>query len=115
MADAPAGPVVPVSGGCLIRLHIQPRASRTEIVGLHGDALKLRIAAPPVDGEANEAVIRFLAEKLGVPRSAVTLERGASSRAKTVRVVGIAAGVVAERLAPGQSAPAPAGRRPPRE
>jgi uncharacterized protein (TIGR00251 family) len=115
MADAPAGPVVPVSGGCLIRLHIQPRASRTEIVGLHGDALKLRIAAPPVDGEANEAVIRFLAEKLGVPRSAVTLERGGSSRVKTVRVVGIAAGVVAERLAPGQSAPAPAGRRPPRE
>lgn len=101
MADLPTRPVIPVSGGCLIRLHIQPRASRTEVAGLHGDALKLRIAAPPVDGEANDAVIRFLAEKLGVPRSAVTLERGASSRAKTVRVAGVAADVVTAALGVG--------------
>ena len=98
MPDAPAGPVIPVSGGCLIRLHIQPRASRTEIAGRHGDALKLRIAAPPVDGEANEAVVRFLADRLGVPRSAVILERGASSRAKTVRIVGVEADVAAAAL-----------------
>ena len=98
MPDAPAGPVIPVRGGCLIRLHIQPRASRTEIAGRHGDALKLRIAAPPVDGEANEAVVRFLADRLGVPRSAVILERGASSRAKTVRIVGVEADVAAAAL-----------------
>ena len=106
MADLPTRPVIPVSGGCLIRLHIQPRASRTEVAGLHGDALKLRIAAPPVDGEANDAVIRFLAERLGVPRSAVTLERGTSSRAKTVRVAGVDAEVAAVHLGVGaQSAP----------
>lgn len=101
MADLPTGPVIPVSGGCLIRLHIQPRASRTELAGRHGDALKLRIAAPPVDGEANDAVLRFLAERLGVPRSAVTLERGASSRAKTVRVAGVDARVAAVTLGVG--------------
>jgi uncharacterized protein (TIGR00251 family) len=115
MADAPAGPVVPASGGCLIRLHIQPRASRTEVVGLHGDALKLRIAAPPVDGEANEAVIRFLAEKLGVPRSAVTLERGGSSRVKTVRVAGVDALAAATGLGLDQRSSRPIGRRPARD
>lgn len=101
MTDLPAGPVMPVKGGCLIRLHVQPRASRTEVAGRHGDALKLRIAAPPADGEANDAVIRFLAERLGVPRSAVTLERGASSRAKTVRVAGVDAAVAAVTLGAG--------------
>ena len=67
---------------------VQPRASRTEIAGRHGDDIKIRLAAPPVDGAANEALIRFLAEKLGVPRSAVSIVGGLSGRLKRVRVEG---------------------------
>jgi uncharacterized protein (TIGR00251 family) len=71
-------------------LHVQPRAVRTELAGLHGGALKVRLSAPPVDGAANDALIRFIALRLGVPRRAVTVERGATSREKTVKVEGIA-------------------------
>ena len=78
-----------VPGGVEIALHIQPRASRTEVIGAHGDALKIRLAAPPVDGEANEELVRFLAKTLGVPKSAVTIARGATGRRKVVRVDGI--------------------------
>lgn len=84
--------------GTRIALHVQPRAARTEVVGRHGDALKLRLAAPPVDGAANEALVRFLAEALAVPRSAVTLLAGPASRAKAVHVEGLAPAEVARRL-----------------
>ena len=77
-----------VPGGVEIDLQIQPRASRTEVIGAHGDALKIRLAAPPVDGEANEELVRFLAKTLGVPKSAVTIARGATGRRKVVRVEG---------------------------
>jgi uncharacterized protein (TIGR00251 family) len=70
----------------LLRVHAQPRASRSEIAGLHGDALKIRVAAPPVDGEANEALCKFLGKTFGVPRSAVAVESGDGSRHKTVRI-----------------------------
>jgi uncharacterized protein len=70
-------------------VHVQPRASRTGLAGQHGDALKVRLAAPPVDGAANEALVRFLAELLGVPRSAVRLERGTTGRSKLVAVDGL--------------------------
>lgn len=76
-------------GGVLLRVHVQPGAATTALAGLHGDALKVRLAAPPVDGRANEALLAFLVEALDVPRRAVTLQRGAASRAKTVRVEGI--------------------------
>lgn len=69
-------------------LHIQPGAKRTEIVGLHGDALKIRLNAPPVDGKANAALIAFFAAQLGVPRGAVSLEAGAASRRKRISVLG---------------------------
>lgn len=71
-----------------VSVHVQPRASRSEIVGVHGSALKLRIQAPPVDGAANAAVEILLAERLGVPRRAVTVVGGLTSRAKTVDIVG---------------------------
>ena len=76
--------------GASIRLqvHIQPRASRTEIVGTHGSALKVRLLAPPVDGAANEALVALLADRLGIPRRAVRIAAGASSRAKTVELDG---------------------------
>lgn len=75
--------------GVRIQLQVQPRASRTEVVGLHGDALKIRVAAPPVDGAANEAIIRFFADRLDVPRSRVRLTTGASGRRKVVEIQGI--------------------------
>lgn len=70
----------------LLALHIQPGASRTEVAGRHGDALKVRVASPPVDGRANAALLDFLAHAFDVPRRAVTLVRGETSRAKVVRV-----------------------------
>ena len=72
--------------GTRLALRVQPRASRNEVVGPHGDALKVRLAAPPVDGAANDALVRFLAEALELPRAAVTLIGGLSSRSKAVHV-----------------------------
>jgi uncharacterized protein (TIGR00251 family) len=69
-----------------IRVHVQPRASRSEIVGLHGDALKVRLLAPPVDGEANAALIALLADRLNISRRTVRIVSGATSRAKTVEI-----------------------------
>jgi len=73
-------------GGVAIQIHAQPGAKRTEVAGLHGDCLKLRLASPPVDGKANACLIEFLAERLGVSRSSITITRGMSSRRKTVHV-----------------------------
>lgn len=73
----------------LVDVHVQPRAGRTAVVGRHGDALKLRVAAPPAGGRANEATCALLAETLGVAPSAVTLVSGATSRTKRLRVDGI--------------------------
>ncbi len=70
----------------VLTLHVQPGASRTEVAGLHGDALKVRLAAPPVDGRANDALLRFLADAFGVPVRQVALIAGETSRRKRVRV-----------------------------
>jgi uncharacterized protein len=67
-------------------LHVQPGAKRTEVAGPHGDALKIRLAAPPVDGKANAELTRFLGAEFGAPAARVALVRGAASRRKTVRV-----------------------------
>lgn len=67
-------------------LHVQPGAKRTEVAGTFADALKVRLAAPPVDGQANAELTRWLAEVFGVPKRNVTLLRGAASRDKTVRI-----------------------------
>lgn len=90
--------IIPAGDAVLVRVHVQPRAARTEIVGRHGDAIKIRLKAPPVDGAANEELLRFLAEQLGKPGSAVTLIRGATSRAKTVAVSGMTERAVAAAL-----------------
>ena len=74
-------------GSITLELHCQPGAKRTEVVGTHGSALKIRLAAPAVEGRANEALIAFLASSFGVPRRNVTLMRGEANRAKTVRIV----------------------------
>lgn len=75
------------SGGrATLTLHIQPGAKKTEISGLHGDALKIRLAAPPVDGKANAALIEFVADRLGVAKSAVRLKSGEASRRKVIEI-----------------------------
>ena len=84
--------------GVTLRLHIQPGAKKTEVAGLHGEALKIRLAAPPVDGKANTCLIEFLARQLGVAKSAVELVSGETSRAKRVRISGIAADTAAAKL-----------------
>jgi uncharacterized protein (TIGR00251 family) len=71
-----------------VSVHVQPRASRSEVVGMHGTALKVRLHAPPVDGAANDALVLLLAQQLGVPRRAVRIVAGAASRAKTVEIDG---------------------------
>ena len=70
----------------LLQVHVQPGASRTEIAGLHGDCLKIRLAARPIDGEANACLVDFLADALGVAKRAVSIESGAASRRKRVSV-----------------------------
>ena len=72
-----------------LTLHVQPRAARSEVVGTHGDAIKVRLAAPPVDGAANAELLAHLARVLGVPKGALTLERGLTGRRKVVRVQGV--------------------------
>jgi uncharacterized protein (TIGR00251 family) len=70
-------------------IHVQPRASRTEVVGWHGDAVKIRIKAPPVDGAANEELTRFLSKTIGVSRQSVQITAGASARRKRVKIDGV--------------------------
>ena len=82
-------------GRITLTLHIQPGAKKTEFAGLHGDALKIRLAAPPVDGKANEALIKFVAEALGLPKSAVNLKSGQTSRHKVLEVSGATSDAVA--------------------
>jgi uncharacterized protein (TIGR00251 family) len=72
----------------VLELHVQPGARRTQVAGLHGDRLKVRVGARAVEGEANAALVEFLAERLGVARRDVTIEAGAGARAKRVSVIG---------------------------
>jgi uncharacterized protein (TIGR00251 family) len=78
----------------IIAVRVQPRGSKTEIVGWHGKEIRIRVKAPPVDGAANEELIRFLARQLGVPRSAVTIVSGQGARSKRVRIDGADPGAV---------------------
>jgi uncharacterized protein len=86
------------SGGAVLELLVQPRASRTRIVGEHDGRLKIQLAAPPVDGEANAALLEFLARALGLKRSEVSLLAGESGRRKRVRVAGVAPDAAAAKL-----------------
>ena len=75
------------NGDCItLILHVQPGAKKTALAGLHGDALKIRLAAPPVEGRANEALLRFIAETFNVPLRNVELKQGEQSRHKRVVV-----------------------------
>ena len=84
--------------GIVLRVHVQPGAGRSAVVGRHGDALKVRVAAPPVEGRANEATRSLLAETMGVPEADVELTSGQSSRAKRFRFKGLDAEEAEKRL-----------------
>lgn len=86
----------------LLRVKVQPRAGRDEVVGWQGTVLRLRVSAAPVDDEANRAVRALLARSLGVPPSAVTLVRGAHGRDKLVRIQGCSLEVLQARINPGR-------------
>ncbi len=81
-----------------LAFHVQPRARRTEVSGWHGDAIKIRLSAPPVDGAANEALIAFLAERLGVPSAAIRIVAGLGGRRKRVTIAGLRRADVLHRL-----------------
>jgi uncharacterized protein (TIGR00251 family) len=72
-------------------VRVRPRASRSELAGTHGDALKIRLAAPPVEGAANAELIAFLAKRLRVSKSAVQIVKGARARDKVVEIEGVSA------------------------
>jgi uncharacterized protein (TIGR00251 family) len=72
----------------VLELHVQPGAKRTEVVGMHGDRIKIRLAAPALEGRANEALIDFLADQFDVPKRSVTIESGVASRQKRVAIEG---------------------------
>jgi uncharacterized protein (TIGR00251 family) len=84
--------------GTILKIYVQPKAARTEYVGLHGDALKFRVAAPPVDGAANEALCLYLAERFDLPKGAVRILAGQSSRHKQVLLKGVTRDRVASDL-----------------
>ena len=84
--------------GVSFAVRVQPRARLNAIIGELGDALKIALAAPPVDGRANDACIEFFADLLDVPRSSITIIFGQSSRSKVIRVTGIAVAQLKKRL-----------------
>ncbi|ELY2622660.1 DUF167 family protein YggU [Cronobacter malonaticus] len=73
--------------GLVLRLYIQPKASRDSIIGLHGDELKVAITAPPVDGQANAHLLKYLAKQFRVAKSQVVIEKGELGRHKQVKII----------------------------
>lgn len=91
MSDGSAAPVwwrIGRDGTATVAFHVQPGAKKTEVAGPHGDALKIKLAAPPVDGKANASLLAFVAAALGVSKGAVTLKSGQTSRQKVVEIHG---------------------------
>ena len=90
LTDTPAGAV--------LALRIIPRASKNAIQGVHGDSLKIRLSAPPVDGAANAALIEFLADTLALPRARIQLLSGATARTKRVLLAGLTAAAIQSHI-----------------
>ena len=93
------------AAGVTFRVRVQPRARRNAIVGELGDALKLALTAPPIEGKANRACIGFFAEVLNLPRSSLTITSGQTSRNKVIRASGITAAELLKRLRTRTDAP----------
>jgi uncharacterized protein len=89
-----------VADGCTLSVRVHPGARKNAVTGIHADALKIALTAPPVDGKANESLIGFLAEALRLPRSRIAIIAGLSSRTKTLRITAKSAAEVAAALFP---------------
>jgi uncharacterized protein len=87
------------SGGVTFAVKVHPRARKNAVTGVVGDALKLALTAPPVEGRANQAVIEFFADFFEIPRSSITIASGATSRTKVLRVAGLSKEAIEQRLA----------------
>ena len=74
------------AGALVLTVHVQPGARRSEVAGIHGDAIKIRLAAPPIEGRANDELVRFVAQAFGVAQRQVAIVRGETSRRKVVRI-----------------------------
>ncbi len=92
-------PVKEIAGGVTFAVKVHPRARKNAITGVVGDALKLALTAPPVEGKANQAVIEFFADLFAIPRSSVTIASGETSRNKIVRIAGVSKPVAEQKLA----------------
>lgn len=101
MSSSPSLPWQQDGESLLLRVFVQPRASRNQFCGIHEGELKLRLTSPPVDGAANECCREFLAKQLKVPKSAITLISGDSSRHKRLRISGATAQQI-EQLIPNE-------------
>jgi uncharacterized protein len=89
-----------VADGCMLTVRAHPGARKNGVTGIHADAVKIALTAPPVDGKANEALIAFLAEALRLPRARITLVAGVTSRTKMLHITGKSAAEVAAALFP---------------
>jgi uncharacterized protein (TIGR00251 family) len=85
-------------GGVTIKVYVAPRSSATGVIGMHDGEIKVALTAPPVDGAANKALVEFLAKKLGIPKSAVSLVSGETSRHKVVAVADVDAETLLRKL-----------------
>ena len=92
-------PIQESAKGITFAVKVHPRARKNAITGVVGDAIKLALTAPPVEGKANQAVIEFFAELFAIPRSSVTIASGETSRNKVIRIAGVSKRAAAQRLA----------------
>ena len=92
-------PIHESAKGVTFAVKVQPRARKNAITGTIGEALKLALTAPPVEGRANQAAIEFFAELFQIPRASVTIARGETSRNKVIRIAGLGRAAVEQRLA----------------
>ena len=81
-----------------LKLYVQPRASKTEVVGMHDDMIKVRIEAPAIENEANIALVAFIGKKLGISKSQIRIVSGASSRRKVLAIEGVSEHLIAFKL-----------------
>jgi uncharacterized protein len=89
-----------VADGCTLSVRVHPGAKKNAVMGLHGGAVKIALSAPPVDGKANDSLIEFVAEKVGLPRARVSLVSGMTNRSKVLRITGRSAAEVRSALLP---------------
>lgn len=92
-----------VGDGCTLAVRVRPGARKNDVAGIHAGAVKISLTAPPVDGRANEALIEFVAELVGLPRARIAILTGASSRMKLLRITGKSAAEVQAALFPVES------------